>query len=98
MVRIRELSRMKRNGKLSKAIIVDFKIDKDPEGTVSYLQIVEYEIEGKIFRTLIDDPLNQKPAIGKTINIYYNESNSNFVVTDMHDALTKNYMGLFLFV
>jgi len=94
VIRIRKLYEIKRSGKTAAGIIVDYKADKDASGIAFYLPIVEYNINSDSIRTIIDQPLKEKPAIGSPITVYYDEKNTENVIVNIEDAFKKNFIGV----
>lgn len=94
-VRIRKLYEIKKSGKTTTGTIVDYETDKDASGFNFYLSVVEYQINNENIRTVIDLPLKEKPPIGSTITVYYDEKNTGNVIVNIEDAFRKSFIGVF---
>lgn len=95
IINVLQLYEIRRNGNGAYATIVDFKTDKDSDGSVFYLQIVEYTVNDIKVRAEIEYPVKEKPIIGEMIPVYYSELNYKKVVSDLDKSIEKNFIGIF---
>jgi len=96
--KIRYLNQLKKHGKITTGTIVDYDVDTDPDGTKSYLPIVTYKAYDKEFKILLPHPLKEKPILGSSVTVYFDDQNPEAAIIYIQQAIFRSYLGLFFLI
>jgi hypothetical protein len=71
-----------KHGRHTIGTIIDISSKKDADGLILYTSIIEFQgMDGAIHKTESKFPTTIKGKIGKKVDLYYNESNPQEIIT-----------------